>query len=89
MKLSEALKIIEKSERGFMVSFEKRDRSILRSDKFPDTDSGEPLIKTEAEAWILAKRFARATDENIVNIYVIDQTFSPVPGYETKKLKSY
>lgn len=89
MKLAEALKIIDKKERGFMVSFEKREGDILRADKFPDTDAGEPLLKTAEEAWKLAERFANATDENIVNIYVIDNTFSPVPGYEIKKLKAY
>lgn len=89
MKLKEALKIINTKEKGYMVSFEVQEGSVLRSDHFPDLHAKEPLIPTEAEAWELAERFANATGDDVVNVYVIDNTFSPVPGYSSKKLKAY
>ena len=90
MKTSKALKIMKmlpKSKKGFMVSFEKAEGNILRSDHFPDKHAGEVLISTEKEAWSLAERFTKHTDENYVNIYVIDETFSPVKDYDSKMLK--
>lgn len=87
MKLSEAMSIIDKKESGYMVHFEKRNGNILSSDYFPDKN--ENLIKSEDEAWKLAERFANATDENHVNIYVIDHNYKPVFGYEKRKLKSH
>ena len=89
MKFQEALDIINKKEKGYMVSFEVRERGLLRSDHFPDKHADELLIPTEDEAWRLAERFAKATGSDTVNIYVIDNTFSPVKGYDKKKLKSY
>jgi hypothetical protein len=88
MKLEKALKIINESERGFMVSFEIKEGNVLKSDYFPEKEH-ESLIKTEKEAWDLAKRFAKATGSEIVNIYVIDQDYAPVKGYSNKKLKKY
>lgn len=71
------------NKKGFMVSFEKSNGSILASDHFPDKHAGEALIKTEKEAWKLAKRFADSTDKDTyVNIYVTDHTFSPVKNYD-------
>lgn len=88
MKLQEALDIINKKrENGFMVSFEVRKGHGLTSDHFPDKHAGEPLIPTEEEAWNLAKRFAKTTESNIENIYVIDSNFRPVKGYENMRLK--
>lgn len=93
MKLDAAMKIMNpayKNENtGFMVSFEIREGGVLRSDYFPDKHSGEQLIETEEEAWELARKFASSTNKTYVNIYVIDHTFSPVRGYENKKIKSY
>lgn len=90
MKLNEALAIINgKKRKGYMVHFEVREGGVLRSDYFPDKHEREPLIQTEEEAWSLAKRFADSTDENTVNIYVVDNTFSPVSGYDNKRLKRY
>lgn len=84
MKIKDAMDMIE-AEEGFRVHFEKREGSILHSDFFPDRD--EEMIKTEDLAWELARRFAGAVDSNIyVNIYVTDKTFSPVVGYNLKKL---
>lgn len=90
MKLQEALNIINnKTELGFMVSFEVKNSHILTSDYFPDKHSGEKLIETENEAWELAEKFAKATDENHVNIYVINHEFRPVANYQQKQLKKY
>lgn len=90
MKIKEALKIIEEpTNKGFMVSFQVMERSVSRSDYFPDKHAKEKLIETEEEAWDLARKFADKTNSNYVNIYVIDSNFSPVKGYSEKKLKSY
>jgi hypothetical protein len=89
MKLKDAMSIIDKKETGFMVHFEKRIRGMLHSDFFPDKHAGEDLIPTETEAWELANRFAKSTDRDYINIYVIDHNFRPVIGYNFKKLKSY
>lgn len=90
MKFKEALDIINgiKKKEGYMVSFEVKERGILRSDYFPDKHAGEPLIPTEEEAWELAEQFAKATDGDVVNIYVIHHTFYPVKGYASKMLKN-
>lgn len=92
MKLDEAMDIIETSESGYMVHFEERNGGILKSDHFPDKHAGEELIKTLDGAWELAERFAKACVKNkfdIVNVYVIDHTFSPVAGYDDKKLNRH
>lgn len=93
MKNIEAMKIIDEHETrineptGYMVSFERREHGVLRSNYFPDKHAGEPLIKTEEEAWELAERFDNAT--SYVNIYVVDQRFVPVDGYKLKELNRY
>ena len=86
MKYTEALKIIN-SEPGYMVSFEWAEGGMLRSDCFPDKHSGEELIKTEREAWEIARKFASKTVGRCVNIYVIrGDNFTPVGGYEIHKI---
>lgn len=86
MKFEEALSIINgKEKQGYMVSFEIKEGVLLKSDHFPDKHAGELLIPTEAEAWDLAKRFAKA-HPNTHNVYVIDGSFSPVKEYDSKKL---
>lgn len=89
MKMEDALKIIcEREEpQGFMVVFERRNRGILTSDLFPDKHAKEPLIRTEKEAWELARKFAE--NKTCVNIYVVKEDFRPVKGYEKKILKKY
>ncbi len=90
MKMSKALKIIEEGiePEGFMVHFEWKKDGFLRSDYFPDKHAGEILIKTEKEAWILAREFSKKTKGKSVNLYVIDQTFHPVSGYRSKYIKN-
>jgi hypothetical protein len=86
MKMSEALKIINKKSEGYMVSFEWLEGGMLRSDCFPDKHSGEKLINTEAKAWELAYKFALKMKGRAVNIYVTDSEFNPVLGYEPKMI---
>lgn len=91
MKMQDAVRIINDHERGFMVNFEQVSKggegSVMKSDHFPDKNDGEDLIKTEEKAWEIARRFAAAVNpKEYVNIYVIDQTFRPVAGYDDKTL---
>lgn len=85
MRFSDAKEII-RSNSGFRVEFEKQEGGVLVSDHFPDND--EEPIGTEEEAWEYAKKFARAGKDNgIVNVYVIHgDDYTPVEGYEEKKL---
>jgi hypothetical protein len=78
-----------KEPKGFMVDFEHRTNGILTSGNFPDKHAGEPLIETEEKAWELARKFAEILPQNYVNIYVIKEDFSPVEGYEEKKIRKY
>jgi hypothetical protein len=88
MKLKEAKKIIDKHKpETYMVTFELREGCMLRSDHFPDKHTGEELFKSETIAWDWAHDFANATNDNYVNIYVIDSGFNPVKGYHDKTLK--
>ena len=88
--MKEAMDIINKKpqKKGFMVSFEEVEGCCLKSGHFPDLHEGEPLIKTEKEAWELARKFASKTCGEMVNIYVVDQTFSPVDGYARQMIKN-
>jgi hypothetical protein len=86
MKLKEALDLIE-ADKKFRVHFEWIKGTTLHGDYFPDNNE-DPLV-TEEEAWELAKKFARATKGQTCNIYVIDAiNYTPVPNYETKKIKN-
>jgi len=55
MTNNEDVKITDgnKGQKGFMVDFEHRTNGMLISGHFPDKHAGEPLIKTEEEAWEL------------------------------------
>jgi len=85
MKFKKAMEIIN-SVVGYMVSYEKKNGSILCSGCFPDKHAGEALIKTESEAWVLASKFAAKTKGVYLNIYVVDSSFKPVSGYEKRKI---
>lgn len=86
MKLTDAFNIIEGHEqRGFRVSFERRENGLLHGDCFPARD--EDGIDTEYEAWNLAERFAATdpTGSRFVNIYVVHaRNGSPVDGYRKR-----
>lgn len=90
MKMSKALAVIAAGELdpGFMVHFERREDGLLVTDYFPDKHAGEPMIATEEEAWELAQKFAAATVDRCVNVYVVGANFSPVKGYEGRKIKN-
>ena len=88
MKINEAMSIIDNNkDSGYMVHFELRSKGCLISDYFPDKHAGEKLIETEDKAWDLAKKFAKSTNSDYTNIYVIDSDFRPVLNYEHKVLK--
>lgn len=85
MKLEEAKRIIYSKldinrPRGYRVVFEKKEGIFLRGDHFPE--HGEPLIQTPEEAWDLAVKFAEATRERCVNIYISDDRFNKVSGFD-------
>ncbi|MFH1648574.1 MAG: hypothetical protein ABIA11_02500 [Patescibacteria group bacterium] len=88
MKMSEANKIIERgpSLKGYRVSFEKKTRALLFSNYFPEDD--EPMIPTEDEAWEIAQKFAEKSRGIYVNIYITDQSYNPVKGYQTKIIRN-
>lgn len=88
MKMAEAKKVIYEGmkPRGYRVSFERVDGRILTTDHFPERD--EPLIEHEEEAWQLAAQFAQATTGKCVNIYVVDNKWSPVPGYVNRRIEN-
>jgi hypothetical protein len=88
MKMKEAEQIINGEIEGFMVSFEWKEGGILRSDYFPEKHAGEPLIKTEKEAWMLASEFARKTRGKVVSLYVVDSSFKPVANYRLKYIEN-
>ena len=61
MLMHEAMSVIFDKPKpiGYMVSFERKEGSILASDHFPDKHRGEPLIPTEEEAWRLQRSSPR------------------------------
>ena len=75
LKLAEAI-IKGRPVSGFMVHCQKR--SGLITEYFPDTGYGEELIKTEEEAWDLARLFAEKTRGLYINVYVVDSNLIPV-----------
>lgn len=72
--------------RGFMVHFEESDGRFLTGRWFPDARKGEPLIRTERQAWSIARKFAKATAGRCVNIYVTDDKAAPVPNYRERMI---
>jgi len=86
MRLEAAKNMMKRRQRGFRVSFDWLEPPFLRSDHFPERD--EPLIKTEIEAWRMAKNFAAATFGKTVNIYVVDHEWMLVNGYREKMIEN-
>jgi hypothetical protein len=85
--MKEALELIRK-EAGYRVHFEKRERSILSSDFFPDRD--EPSIAELADAWAMAEKWAKVNPNVYVNVYVIHaDDWTPVDGYQLRRLNTY
>jgi hypothetical protein len=46
------------------------------------------MIQYEEEAWELAAKFAARTKGRNVNIYVVDDQWCPVFGYEARKIEN-
>jgi hypothetical protein len=86
MRLAEALTVIKGPVLGYRVHFEHAGDGLLRSDYFPERD--EPMIEDEEEAWELARKFAARTRGRCVNLYVVDQSWCPVPGYRYRKIEN-
>lgn len=90
MRLSEAQKLIDKyhDRQGYRVHFELRQHHILETDYFPN-DIDEPLFLSADDAWVMAEQFARATNSNYVNIFVVDAHYQPVSDYRERILRPY
>lgn len=87
MRMNEAKALIDRAA-GYRVSFERREGHLLISDYFPERN--EPPIADEGDAWKLARGFAMVDPLVYVNVYVIHaEDFSPVAGYDAKKLNRY
>jgi hypothetical protein len=69
---------------GFRVSFEWYGDGFLRSDFFPENQ--EEPIRTEKEAWTLAKKFADAMKGKVCNLYVMDNRHVPVRNYNRLRI---
>lgn len=76
----------DKKDRGFMVHFERVEGRMLRTDYFPSPDLGQKLIRSEQIAWRLAEEFAKKTVGECVEIYVVKHDFSPVAGWQSKRI---
>lgn len=88
MRRAAVLDIIQRGIQpaGYRVSFDRVDGKFLVGGWFPERD--EPLIETEALAWAWAIQFAAKTFGRYVNIYVIDDNWVPVPGYEARLIEN-
>ena len=86
MKMKEVANIIEGKEKtdGYMVRFEWYSDGFISSDSFPAEN--EPLIRTEAEAWMLAMKFAQKTVGKCRMIFVADHNGIPVDGFKERML---
>lgn len=84
MTRHELMDLIHGVPKGFRVSFEIKEGSILRSECFPS----DGLIPHEEIAWHWAKIIADAAPGKLVNIYVVDYNHIPVPGYESRKIEN-
>lgn len=92
MKMKDAEDIISgKADRsGFIVSFEVRERGMLRGDFFPDVHGGEPGFATVDIAWDNAEQFARrrTSTRDIVNVRVCRASdFTPVGNQTLNEYK--
>lgn len=91
MKLTDAMKIIDdgwvRRLKGFRVCFQKKEGTKWVTDYFPG-QKAKP-ITSEISTWELARRFAEATasdnpeasEDDMVNIYVVDDLGNPVKFY--------
>lgn len=63
------------SKNGFAICFENIEKSMLRTNYFPEDN--ERLISTLDQAWEYAQIFAAATKGYTCNLYVVDSTWYP------------
>ena len=76
-----------RAQTAFRVSFEQRVNGMLVSDHIPDRE--EAAMGTLEAAWALAERINRSAPDTIVNIYVVDGLWRPVPGYRNRMLRKH
>lgn len=86
MKMQKAMDLMNGKPDGFMVNFQWIQGCFVTDDYFPDKHAGEELIKSEHEAWELARYFAEATKGKTVNLYVTKRDFTPIEGYKDKMI---
>lgn len=72
----------------YRVSYERKVGNLLYGEMWPIRES-RPLTCTETDAWHHARDLAAGRVGEFVNVYVINAgDFTPVPGYETKKISN-
>ena len=95
MKITEALKIIDegwvRKRKGFRVHFQKKVNSEFVTDYLPNME--EKPLDSDVVTWRLAWKLSQATktdnpesgDDNIVNIFVVDESGNPEKFYGTNR----
>ncbi len=74
---------IKSNKKGYMVNFEVLHSSMLYSNHFPEKHEGEALIADLDTAWECARLFAKMTQGTVYNVYVVDNSFSPVDKFKS------
>ena len=99
MKISEGLKVIEKGwiikPKGYRVKYQKLVNSELITEYSPDLED-KPL-ESDVVAWRYAWKLYVATktdlteisDGELINIFVVDDSDSPVKYYATNQLEVF
>jgi hypothetical protein len=99
MKISEGLKVIERGwiikPKGYRVKYQKLVNSELITDYSPDLED-KPL-DSDVVAWRYAWKLYVATksdsteisDGELINIFVVDDSDSPVKYYATNQLEVF
>ncbi len=99
MKSKEALKIIDegwvKKIKGYRVHFQRKVNSELVTDYVPG--EGDKPLDSDVVAWRLAWKLAEASrsdrpeiaDNEIVNVYVVDDAGNPIIYYGTNRFEVF
>ena len=99
MKVKEALKIIDEGwvnkVKGYRVHLQKKVNSELITDYVPG--EGEKPLDSDVVAWRLAWKLAEAAksngpeiaDNEIVNVYVVNDTGDPIVYYGTNRFEVF
>ena len=99
MKPKDVMKIVDegwvKKRGGYRVRFQKLENAEIVTDFCPD-ENDKPL-DSDVVAWRLAWRLAQATgaegnkieDDELINLYVVDDTGEPVKYYATNQFEVF